>query len=180
MGYNIVTNLRVISELKKSRYFKVNLGIANTTEKNGQKVLNNKDTFAYFYNTTYKTTIFAQGNIGDIRFYIDHYIKDDVIAFYYNEEEFILDFDHKMVKEKGVDFLLGHIIKKIETEYEDRIKESELKKSDPVKEGDGDKIFTNPGSMTYADLKAYMDKQNSMRYSIQNNNKNGTTKSDND
>jgi len=181
MGYNIVTNLKIIGEVKKSRYFRVNLGIANTTEKNGVKVLNDKDNFAYFYNSSYKTTIFGQGNIGDIKFYVDHYIKEDVMAFYYNNEEFIFDYDKNMVREKGMDFFLGHIIKIIETQYEERLKEAELKKSEPKPEGNSDVVMMNPGSVTYADLKAYMDKQNSLRYSVQQNNnkKDETTKGDN-
>ena len=180
MGYNIVTNSKIVSEFKKSRYFKVNLGIINTTEKNGQRSLNDKDSFAFFYNTNYKTTIFAQGNIGDIRFYVDHYIKDDVMAFYYNNEEFVSDFDKNDVREKGIDFLLGSLIKKVETEYEDRVKESTLKKSEPVKQGDADMLAKNPGAVSYADIQAYIQKQNSLRYAVKNNNTTDEpTKSDN-
>src|ERR1035437_5443326 len=163
MAYNIVTNLKIVSEFKKSRYFKVNLGIINTIDRNGDRVLNDKDNFAYTYNTNYKTTIMAQGNIGDIRFYLDHYIKDDVMAFYYNGEEFIIDFDKSMFKEKGIDFLLGSLIKNIEIEYESRVEADELKKAEPVKEGNAENIINNPGSVRYEDLKAYMDKQNSLR-----------------
>lgn len=171
MAYNIVTNQKIISEVKKSRYFKRNLGIVNTTEVNGQKVLNNRDGFAFYYNTNYKTTILAQGNIGDIRFYIDYYIKEDVMAFYYNEEEFIFDFEPEIIRDKGFDFYLGHLLKRIDTEYEDRLKEAEVKKAEPIPEADPDKIFKNPGSVTYNDLKAYLDKQNSMRYNVQQNKK---------
>lgn len=167
MAYNIVTNFKIINEFKKrSRYFKINLGIVNTVDKNGNRVLNDKDSFANFYNTLYKTTIFGQGNIGDIRFFLDHYIKEDIMAFYYNEEEFIFDFDLKMIEEKGVDFFIGHIIKKIETEYEDRLKEAEIKKAEPKKPGDPNKLTQNPGQVTYDDIKAYLDKQNSMRYNV--------------
>ena len=181
MAYNVVTNSKLIAEIKKSRYFRVNLGIVNTIDKNGSRLLNDKDKFAHSYNTNYKTTIFAQGNIGDIRFYIDHYIRTDVMAFYYNDEEFIFDFDRSMVNEKGVDFFLGHIIKNIETEYEDRLKEAELKKSEPKKEANAEMILKNPGAVTYEDIKAYLQKQNSMRYNVQqnNNNKDETTKGDN-
>ena len=86
-----------------------------------------------------------------------------------------------MVNEKGIDFFLGHIIKKIETKYEDRLRESEMKKSEPKKEGDADLIIKNPGSVTYDDIKAYIKKQNSMRYNVQQNNhkKDEITKSDN-
>lgn len=181
MAYNVVTNNRLMAEVKRSKYFRTNLGIVNTVEKNGNRFLNDKDKFAHFYNTNYKTTIFAQGNIGDIRFYIDHYIQKDVMAFYYNNEEFLFDFDRSMVNEKGIDFFMGHIIKNIETEYEDRLKEAELKKSEPKKEGDAEIIMKNPGAVTYDDIKAYLQKQNSMRYNVQqnNNNKDETTKGDN-
>lgn len=39
----------------------------------------------------------------------------------------------------------------------------------------------NPGAVTYDDIKAYLQKQNSMRYNVQqnNNNKDETTKGDN-
>ena len=172
MSYNIVTNYKIISDFKnRSKYFKVNLGIVNTIDKSGDRILNNKDNFAYFYNNNYKTTIFAQGNIGDIRFYIDHYIKDDVMAFYYKEEEFLFDYDRKMIGEKGVDFFLGHIIKKIETEYEERIKEVELKKSEPKILGDPTKISKNPGLVNYEDIKAYLNAQNKMRYEVKNDKK---------
>jgi hypothetical protein len=171
MAYNIVSNYKIISEFKKSRYFKINLGISNYTEKNHDKVLNDKDKFAYFYNSMYKTTIFGQGSVGDIRFYVDHYIREDVMAFYYNNEEFIFPFDKAMCAEKGIDFLLGHFIKKIEIDYEDRIKEAELKKVEPKKPGNEQLIKVNPGSVTYADLQAYMDKKNKDRYSTPQNKK---------
>ena len=51
MAYNVVTNSRLIAEFKKSKYFRTNLGIVNTVEKNGNRLLNDKDKFAHFYNT---------------------------------------------------------------------------------------------------------------------------------
>jgi len=170
MGYHVVTNSKLISEVKRSRYFKVNLGITNTIDKNGDRVMNDKDKFAYFYNTTYKTTIFAQGNLGDIRFYTDHYIKEDVMAFYFNGEEFIHPFDRNILRDKGIDFLLGHYIKKTEEEFENRKKEVELKKSEIPKDGNADLVKMNPGSVKYEDLKAWLDRQNSLRYSVDKDN----------
>ena len=107
----------------------------------------------------YRTTIYGQGNIGNIFIYIDLYIKEDKIAFYFDKEEFIFDFDEKMVNEKGVDFYLGHLIKTIETEHQERL----IKKQETIEEqkkevGDANKIFDNPGNVKYADLKAYMEK----------------------
>jgi hypothetical protein len=38
--YDIVTNFQILQEFKKSRYFKVNLGLIATVEKNGKRAFN--------------------------------------------------------------------------------------------------------------------------------------------
>lgn len=166
MDYNIVTNHKIVQVFKKSKHFVVNLGYSSTTETNtGDRILNKKDDFAFFYNTTYKgATILAHGKIGNISIYSDPYIFEDKIAFYYNKEEFIFDFDQKMVDEKGVDFYLGHLIKTINEKYQERIKQEEERKEQQKKTvGSSDKVFANPGNVTYADLKAYMDRKSAER-----------------
>ena len=167
--YNIVTNFKIIQMIKSgSKYFKINLGLSSTSESNNSDRLYNKnDEFAYYYNTMYKANVLGQGSIGNIKFYTDHYIKEDKVAFYFKKEEFIFDFDAKLVKEKGIDFYLGHLIKTIETEYSDRLKKREEEKDEKNKVvANPDKIFKNPGSVTYADLKAYMEKQRLERLKV--------------
>ncbi len=151
--------------MKKSQYYRLSLGLVATVEKNGSRTYNDKDRFSWFYNNKYKTTIYGQGNIGDIRFYTDHYIKDMVLAVYFgdNFEEFIFDFDIQMINSKGIDFYLGHILKEVETKYEELIKNNELKKLEEKPKGDASKILNNPGSVTYEDLKAYMEEQRKNR-----------------
>ena len=158
---HIVTNFQIINEMKKSQYYRLSLGLVATVEKNGSRTYNDKDRFSWFYNNKYKTTIYGQGNIGDIRFYTDHYIKDMVLAVYFgdNFEEFIFDFDIQMINSKGIDFYLGHILKEVETRYEELIKNNELKKLEEKPKGDASKILNNPGSVSYEDLKAYMEEQ---------------------
>jgi hypothetical protein len=168
-SYNIVTNYKINQLIKSSsKYYKVSLGFATTSETNSQdRVYNQKDEFAYFYNTLYKASILAQGSIGNIKFYTDHYIKEEKIAFYWKKEEFIFDFDSTLVKEKGVDFYLGHLIKKIETEYADRLKkEQESKENKQKTNADPDKLIKNPGLVTYEDMKAYMEKQRLERMKV--------------
>jgi hypothetical protein len=97
-----------------------------------------------------------QGNLGDILVYLDYYINEEVLALYYNQEEFIFNFDQKMVKEKGIDFYLGHLLKTVETQYDERIKEAEDKKIEVKKEGDADILKSNPGAVTYDDIKEYI------------------------
>ena len=45
-----------------------------------------------------------QGTIGDIIVYLDYYINDEVIALYYNSEEFVYQWDSQLVKDKGIEF----------------------------------------------------------------------------
>src|SRR5574343_262077 len=153
--FNIVTGTLVMDNFKKSKFFKKNLGFASTTiDNSGERKPNTTDQFAWYYNTLYKTTIYAQGNIGDIRFYVDHHILDPVIALYNGQDEYIYDWDPIMVKEKGIDFFLGYLLKKLDIDAKERAyqaKVEEEKKASVV--GDSNKISINPGMVTYDDLK---------------------------
>lgn len=170
MAYNIVTNSLVVYEVKKCRYFKTNLGLAATVDKGGNRTFNDKDKFSFYYNTQYRTTIYAQGNVGDIKFYTDVFIKDPVMAVYVGpeHEEFLIDVDFQLIKEKGIDFYLGHILKQVETKHEERIKENSEKKAEPKPAGNSEMITFNPGAVRYEDLKAYLEKQNAERYKSNN------------
>jgi hypothetical protein len=165
MALNIVTNYKIIGEMKKSRHFMMSLGFVATIENNGARTFNDKDKFSFFYNSQYKTTIYAQGSVGDIRFYTDHYINNDVLAVYTGDtfEEFIFDFDPAVVREKGIDFYLGHILKETDLKHQERVEQNELRKMEEKPKGDAGKIINNPGSVTYEDLKAYLDEQRKSR-----------------
>jgi hypothetical protein len=166
MALFIVCGYHTVQEFKKSRYFRVNLGLVQTIDKGGRRLFNDKDKFSHFYNNQYRATIYGQGNIGDIKFYTDHFIKDNTIAVYYNEtfEEFLFDLNYELIKEKGIDFYIGHILKNVEEQYEERVKKEELRKLEPQNAGNPEMITMNPGAVSYADLKAYLDKRNKERY----------------
>lgn len=166
MAVNIVTNYQVIGKIKTSRYFRTNLGIVATVEKNGSRAYNEKDAFSKFYNTTYNTIIYAQGNIGNIKLYTDHFIREPVMAVYYgdNFEEFILEWDEAKFKEKGMDSYLGFILKETESQYEEKRKNDELKKLEEKPAGNADAIIMNPGAVSYADVQAYLEKKRQERY----------------
>ncbi len=72
-----------------------------------------------------------------------------------------------MMKEKGPDFYLGHILKELETKHEERIKSAEESKIETQKPADAESVFKNPGSVSYADLQAYLKKKQAERYSVQ-------------
>ena len=166
MAAHIVTNYQVIGKIKTSRYFRTNLGIVATVEKNGSRAYNEKDAFSRFYNTNYNTIIYAQGNIGNIKVYTDHFIKDPVMAIYYgdNFEEFILEWDEAKFKEKGMDSYLGYILKETESKYEEKVKNDELKKVEGKQPGNAEAVIQNPGAVSYADVQAYLEKKRQERY----------------
>jgi len=166
MAVHIVTNYQVIGKIKTSRYFRTNLGIVATVEKNGTRAYNDKDSFSKYYNTNYNTIIYAQGNIGNIKLYTDHFIRDQVMAIYYgdNFEEFILDWDDVRFKEKGMDSYLGFILKETESKYEEKLKNDELKKIEEKPVGNADAVIQNPGAVSYADVQAYLEKKRQERY----------------
>ena len=162
---NIVTNYQILQEFKKSQYFKVNLGLIPTIEKNGTRKFNDNDQFSFTYNNAYNTTIYGQGNVGDVRFYVDHYIKDTSFAVYTEDlQEFLFELDSLLIRDKGIEFYLGHILKTVEEEYEARVLANELKKIEEKPVGYSEKIFTNPGNVNYEDLKAYLAEKNKNRY----------------
>jgi len=162
---NVVTNFQVLQEFKKSRYFKQNLGLVATVEKNGSRAYNSTDKFSYHYNNQYKTTIYGQGNIGNVKFYVDHYIRGNTFAVYSDDfQEFLYEFDLTIVKEKGIDFYIGHILKSTDEQYDERVKNNELKKIEEKPAGVADKVFSNPGNVNYEDLKAYLEQKNKSRY----------------
>jgi hypothetical protein len=162
MEYNIVSNQKIINLFKTSKHFKFSLGYTSTKkDKSGDLVLNEKDDFAYFYNIRYKTTIVGQGLIGNISFYIDYYIQDDLIAFYYNKEEFIFDLDLEIINKKGIDFYLGHLIKNCSEQMSERNQEDKRKEED--KKAYIDKVLKNPGAVTYEDLQKYMQEKSGNR-----------------
>ncbi len=157
MEYNVVTNLRIINEITKYKNFKVSLGYANYIGPTEQKSLNDKDRFAYYYNTKYNTTIFGKGYIGDINFYVDHYIVSDQIAIYFNKEEYPFNWDWKLLQEKGMEWYLGFLLKSINDEINKKEEIEEKKLEGSSKVGDPNKIINNPGSVTFEDIKAYQE-----------------------
>ena len=164
--YSIVTNLQIIQNIKTSKYFKMSLGYASTMPAtNGVRKTYDKDSFANFYNTQYKTSIYGQGIIGDMHFYIDYYITEPKIAIYTElNEEFIFDFEPQFLKENGIDAYLGHLLKMLDSKIEERKNEKEKRKVEEKSKANAEKLFMNPGAVSYEDLKSYLELKNKQRY----------------
>jgi hypothetical protein len=169
MDYNIVTNLKNIQIFKKCEYFITKLGLAGTRDRGeDNRTFEDRDKFAHFYNNRYNTIIYGQGVIGKIMFYVDHYIMEDVVAIYKDENEFLFNIDLDMIRTKGINSYIGWLIREVDYKVEE-MKSSEEgtteEKSDEVskKVGDPNKIFNNPGQVTWEDLQAYLRNKNNNR-----------------
>ncbi len=159
--YNFVSNLGFKSELMKSKYFKTSLGVASSKiDRSGERVVNQDDEFAFFWNNKYKTPVYKQGTIGDINFYTDHYMKIDEVYVVHKKQVSIFKIEQSIIKENGIDFYLGHILKKMAAEDQNKVDSNEQEK----KEADPNLITMSPGSVKYDDLKAYLDKRNKERF----------------
>ena len=159
MEYNIVTSYRIVQELQKSKYFKVNLGYCATVDMgNGRRTLREDDSFAYFYNTRFNTTILGQGLIANISIYTNHHIITNHLAIYVDKQEFLFDFDYTILREKGIDSYIGSFLKEIEEEIEN----GKIQKTETISKplGNANKLNPNspeysPGSVNFDDIKAY-------------------------
>ncbi len=160
--FNFVASQRTITKIKQgSKYFTPYLGMAFTTEdKDGRKFrINDKEKFAKGYFDRTGRMAYSQGKIGSINFFVDHYITDNLVLCYYNDEEVSFEFLESSVREKGVDAYLGSIIKKVESIYAEEVtekKEAMTERDIDKMPGDANKLFTNPGQVTYDDIKKYM------------------------
>jgi len=165
MKVNIVSNYQINKYIKEnSKHYQVDLGFSiMSKEKGGELSLNKEDQFSFVYNNQYKTTIHKQGKMGDINFYTDHYINDDAIVIYLDREEFVYSFDFNYVNQKGVDNFMGSLLKRSELEL-DKITNPSVDQKDIKKQGDAKKIYENPGSVIYEDIKSYLDKKNAERF----------------
>lgn len=164
MKISFVTNEKILNEFRKSKYWQNKLGFISTVEKNGSRIANEKDQFSFVYNNLYKTNIHMKGSIGDLNFYLDYYIRDDIFAVYYNSDEFVNNFDFEYVKGNGIDKYIGSVLKKIETENKERVEKAEQEKLLPKKQGNADTLKVNPGAATYDDIKEYLRKKSESRF----------------
>lgn len=160
MTFNIVTNYNIIQQIKlKSKYFKVNLGQSLTVESvSGERERNTKDQFNFVYNRHYSRMALKHGFIGDVNFYNDSLIKENVLQLYIDNEEFFIPWDTKTIMEMGFDAWLGKILKE-NTEKFEEMRANQKEEIIEEKKGDSRKVLLSPGSVTYDDMKAYLEAQ---------------------
>lgn len=155
--YNIVSNQHINNEFKKSNYYKTTLGRSLSVKKNGKREfrLDEEEQFIKFYMDEYRSVLYRMGKIGRLNFFVDHYLKEDLIIFFYKEKDFIFEHSPALLRSNGVNAYLSSFIEKIETEYKDEMEGVSGIKIDGEEEDPKEKIMSNPGAVTYEDIKKY-------------------------
>ena len=162
--YKIVSGRSVISQLKMSKYFKVDLGKSFMGNSKGELKadLSRQEEFDKFYHNKYNTKIFKTGSIGKIEMYIDNNLYDDIVLFY-EDHDFSFKHNTKIMREGGIEKYIGSMIKEIETNYllkiqADKKAEEELTADQKIHIAQN-KIKTNPGAVTYDDIKEILKRK---------------------
>lgn len=154
--WNIIGDRYYIDFIQKnSKYFKQVLGQSITVEKNNNKELREGNFTTWYYNN-YKAIIFKQGEIGGLQFYIDYYLKKDILGFFMDGQlethQYATEWDEDLIKEVGIDSWLGKKLKEIDETIEEN---NEKKTKINTEVGDASKLTLNPGATTWADIKEY-------------------------
>lgn len=158
--YNIVSKKNIINNFKSSSHFKMNLGrsLSKSEDKKKRRFhINDKDKFTKFYFGKYRVALLSEGNIGSLNFFSDYYLNEDIIIVFHEETDFVFEFKMDDIKKfGGVDSYIGNIIKEIETKYKDELNLNG-ENSDEIadKKGDYEKLFQNPGAVSWEDIKDY-------------------------
>lgn len=154
--YNVVCHPQVINFFKKSKYFKTELGYSLTlfNEKKNNIEFNKHNEFGLFYKDKKKSICQKEGNVGPVDFYVDYYLKNNTISVWFKDTEFDFEFSLNEFKSKGVDNYLGDILNSVK---ESNTKAEKIKINEKP---NPEKVFTNPGEVTYNDLKEYYKNKN--------------------
>jgi len=158
MSFKFVSNKSIISKFKSSKLFKTDLGRSFTNSgKGGIKAdFSRQEDFVRNYYEANNQMLHKEGNIGKIEFYSDFRVNNKIKVFYENYD-FIFDYDMTSLRDKGVEAYLGSILKDIEINLLPNMKPKKVEKIELSEEQRialaQQKIKTNPGAVTYDDIK---------------------------
>lgn len=166
--YFVVSSYKTINNIKNSsRYYKTNLGFSVSIDMGDDKVVSDKDRFAFAWQGSKGNSIFSSGEIGNVHFYVDHSQKDPHLICVHNFEEFIFDLDTFYIKEKGMDSFIGKMIKEVDEKFRTPKDENSSSALENIPEvlphGNSEKLFKNPGQVRYEDVQEYLRSKNLRR-----------------
>jgi hypothetical protein len=159
--WNITAPKPYIDLIKTSKYFRQDLGRSATVydEKKGDKELR-EGAFSTWYYNNYKSLIVKTGVIGPLHFYIDYYLKKEILGFFLNSDldkhQYAIDWDQERIDIIGIDSWISEKLREVDMSLmEDEDKEHAKK----VATGDSSKLMSNPGGTTWKDIEAHYNKK---------------------
>tara|TARA_R110000772_G_scaffold5341_4_gene19178 strand:+ start:2855 stop:3358 length:504 start_codon:yes stop_codon:yes gene_type:complete len=158
--WNITAPKHYINQIQTSKYFKQDLGRSAMIydEKKGDKELREGEFTTWYYNN-YKSLVVKSGFIGPLHFYIDYYIKKDILGFFLNtslnQHQYAIDWDQERIDIIGIDSWLSEKLRTVDESLdEDTNKEHEVEEIS----GDGSKLMSNPGGASWKDVEDHYNK----------------------
>lgn len=161
--WNITVPQNYITKIQKSKYFQQDLGRSHTLidpKKNEREM--REGAFTTWYYNNYKSLIVKSGIIGPLHFYIDYYLKKEVIGFFLNgdskKHQYAIEWDQDLIDDIGIDSWLSDKLK----EVDDILNEVDDKDNSLVEDessGDYNKLVSSPGSVSWKDIEDYYIKK---------------------
>jgi len=160
--WSVVGDRVFINEVKNSKFFQQDLGESFFSLDTSEKKLRNKSFSTWYYKQT-NSLIFKQGKIGNITFYLDYYLQKSIVGFFLESKEdthqYAIDFDVNEIQNYEIDTWLGNKLQQVDSEvYESENKENQKEGTENIDQGDPEKVFNNPGEVSFKDLQAYYRK----------------------
>ena len=157
--WNITGPKLYIDQMSKSKYYRKSMGQSLTVERNSNRELR-EGVFTSWYHKNYQSLIFKTGEIGPLHFYIDYYLKKDIMGFFLggdeNNHQYALEWDQELINEIGIDPWISMKLQEID----ETISGSDKNESDNlIDNGDSNKLKLNPGSVSWKDIEDYYNKK---------------------
>lgn len=160
-SWNITAPRHYITYIQSSKYFTQDLGRSHTVydEKKGDKELREGEFSTWYYNN-YKSLIVKSGFIGPLHFYIDYYMKKEILGFFLDTDsskhQYAVEWDQKRIDIIGIDSWLSEKLWEVDNSL---FENSDKEYTEEVQNGDSDKLVTNPGGVSWKDIEDYYNKK---------------------
>lgn len=160
--WNITGPKFFIDQMSKSKYFKRSMGQSLTMDRNGNREMR-EGSFTSWYYTNYKSLIFKVGEIGSLHFYIDYYLKKDILGFFIggseDKHQYAIEWDQEYIDRNGIDSWISEKLKELDETIDELNRRRIQKEEDSKIVGDKEKLKLNPGSVSWKDIEDYYKKK---------------------
>lgn len=158
---NIIANNLILNKLKTIPYYKTDLGEKFHNNFKGATGVKYYNEIVRIYSTETNRIIFKSGKIGPIGIYTDYGLRQDSLIIYLDHEKFEFVFNINILNKMSMQAYIGNLLKKISKDTDKELHDIDANEKDKKdkeeikKEGNSEKLFINPGNVSWEDLQKY-------------------------